>query len=116
MNKKPIEVHEGSVNVFADLGLPDADAHFLKAQLVAELYRLTTERKLTQAKAGALMGISQPEVSRLFKGAFREYSVDRLLAFLTGFDQDVEIISRPRSKTALDASPRGQIFFRPVAA
>jgi predicted XRE-type DNA-binding protein len=116
MNTKSVEVHEGSINVFADLGLPDANAHFLKTQLVAELYRLTTERKLTQAKAGALMGISQPEVSRLFKGAFREYSVDRLLAFLTAFNQDVEIISRPRSKTADSASPRGQIVFKPMAA
>jgi predicted XRE-type DNA-binding protein len=102
-------------NVFADLGLPDADNHFLKAQIVAELYRLSSQRKLTQQKAGALMGISQPEVSRLFKGHFREYSVDRLIAFLTAFDRDVEIIARPRDKRAKKA-PRGQITFRPVAA
>ena len=43
---------------------------------MAELYRLANERKLTQAKAGALMGIKQPEVSRLFKGNFREYSIE----------------------------------------
>src|SRR6195256_3719082 len=103
MSAKHIEVHESRGNIFADLGLPDADSHFLKAQIVAELYRLTTERKLTQQKAGALMGISQPEVSRLFKGHFREYSVDRLIAFLTAFDRDVEIIARPRDKRAKKA-------------
>ena len=65
----------------ADLGLPHADAHSLKAQIVTELYRLTNARKLTQAKASAIMGISQAEVSRLFKGRFREYSVERLMAF-----------------------------------
>ena len=97
MTTDPIEVHESAANIFADLGLPDAETHFLKAQIVAELYRLTRERGLTQAKAGALMGISQPEVSRLFKGSFREYSVDRLMTLLTAFDRDVEIISRPRS-------------------
>jgi Helix-turn-helix domain len=60
------------------------------------------------------MGISQPEVSRLFKGHFREYSVDRLIAFLTAFDRDVEIVARPRDKRAKKAH-RGQITFRPVA-
>jgi predicted XRE-type DNA-binding protein len=109
------EIHECVGNVFADLGLPDAEAHFLKAQIVAELYRLTTERKLTQAKAGTLMGISQPEVSRLFKGNFREYSVDRLMAFLTAFDRDVEIVSRPRTRKAKDGG-RGHITFKPAAA
>lgn len=108
-------VHEGSENVFADLGFPDADAHFLKAQIVAELYQLSTALKLTQSKAGELMGISQPEVSRLFKGHFREYSVERLMGFLTAFDRDVEIISRPRTKQD-KKSVRGQISFKPVAA
>lgn len=115
MKSKQAEVHESDGNIFADLGLPDADSHFLKAQIVAELYRLTNERKLTQARAGALMGISQPEVSRLFKGNFREYSIERLMAFLTTFDRDVEIVSRPRPKRARK-SERGQIIFKPVAA
>ena len=114
MSTKQVEVYESGGNIFADLGLPDADGHFLKAQIVAELYRLTAVRKLTQAKAGALMGISQPEVSRLFKGKFREYSIDRLIAFLTAFDLDVEIVSRPRLQE--QAGERGQITFKPVAA
>lgn len=115
MTSKKIAVHESSGNIFADLGLPDADNHFLKAQIVAELYRLTSERKLTQAKAGSLMGVSQPEVSRLFKGSFREYSIERLMAFLTAFDRDVEIVSRPRPKHTRKSQP-GRITFKPVAA
>ena len=48
-SRKKLPAHEkGSGNIFADLGLPDADNHLLKAQIVAELFRLTTERKLTQ--------------------------------------------------------------------
>ena len=113
--KTALPAHDvGSGNVFADLGLPDAESHLLKAQIVAELYRLANERKLTQAKAGELMGISQPEVSRLFKGTFREYSVDRLMTFLTAFDRDVEIVSRPRSPKQPGA--RGRISFRPLTA
>lgn len=47
------------------------------------------------------MGISQPEVSRLFKGHFREYSVERLMEFLTAFDRDVEIVSNPARNAIL---------------
>jgi predicted XRE-type DNA-binding protein len=109
--KRPA-VHTSGENIFADLGLPDAESHYLKAKIVAELYRLTNARKLTQVKAGELMGISQPEVSRLFKGTFREYSVDRLMAFLTAFNNDVEIVVRPRSSH----DGRGQITFSAVGA
>lgn len=105
------EIHETRGNIFADLGLPDADNHYLKAQIVAELYRITTERKLTQAKTGALLGISQPEVSRLFKGHFREYSIERLISFLTAFNLDIEIVATPRRATRGEA--RGRITFRP---
>src|SRR5258708_12508187 len=115
MKSKQIEVQESGDNSCGDVGVPDGDNHFLKAQIVAELYRLTNARKLTQDKAGALMGISQPEVSRLFKGNFREYSIERLMAFLTTFDRDVEIVSRPRLKRT-KKSERGQIIFKPVAA
>jgi len=101
-------VHESQVNIFADLGRPDAETHMLKAEIVAELYRLTKKRKLTQSAAGLLMGLSQPEVSRLFKGVFREYSIERLMGFLMAFDYDVEIISRPR----LNAETRGHITFK----
>jgi predicted XRE-type DNA-binding protein len=106
------KVEAGSDNIFADLGLPDAETHILKAQIVAEIYRLVQERKLTQSRAGTLMGISQPEVSRLFKGNFREYAVDRLMTFLTAFDRDVEIVVRKRKK----AGKGGRIIFKAQAA
>lgn len=105
-----LEVHEGAGNIFAELGLPDAETHFLKAQLVAELYRMTNELGLSQVKAGEVMGISQPEVSRMFKGNFREYSVERLMGFLTAFNNDVEIVVRPRR-----AKSPGEIRFTRAA-
>jgi predicted XRE-type DNA-binding protein len=109
---KRAEVYQGKDNIFAELGRPDSEIHMLKAQIVAELYRLATERNLTQVEAGKLMGLTQPEVSRLFKGTFREYSVDRLMALLTAFDRDVEIISRPRATK----SRKPHIIFKPTAA
>jgi predicted XRE-type DNA-binding protein len=105
-----VKVEVGGANIFADLGLPDADSHFLKAQIVSEIYRLTNERKLTQAEAGRRMGISQPEVSRMFKGNFREYSIERLMGFLVSFDRDVEIVVKPHKKTG----KAGRITFSPL--
>jgi predicted XRE-type DNA-binding protein len=111
VNRKP-KIEPGSGNIFADLGRPDADAHFLKAQIVSEIYRLAAAQALTQAQVGKRLGISQPEVSRLFKGHFREYSIERLMGFLTSFDRDVEIVVRPRRKSG----KLGRITFNPVAA
>jgi predicted XRE-type DNA-binding protein len=107
-----VKIEAGSDNIFADLGLPDAGTHFLKAQIVAEIYRLSNERKLTQAQAGKLMGISQPEVSRMFKGNFREYSIERLIGLLTSFDRDVEIVVKPHKKPG----KAGRIRFSPLPA
>ena len=52
---RKVQVEAGSDNIFADLGLPDAETHLLKAQIVSEIYRLTRQRKLTQAQAGKRM-------------------------------------------------------------
>jgi predicted XRE-type DNA-binding protein len=109
---RKVRVEATGDNIFADLGLPDAETHFLKAQIVSEIYRLTRQRKLTQGQAGKRMGISQPEVSRMFKGNFREYSVDRLMEFLTTFDRDVEIVVKPHKKTGRS----GRIRFIAAAA
>lgn len=110
MTKEQI-IESGGDNIFANLGLADSGVHFLKAQIVAELYRLVKEHSLSQSAAGLRMGISQPEVSRLLKGNFREYSVERLLGFLTAFDQDVEIVSRPKSAE----TGKAEVRFRQAA-
>jgi predicted XRE-type DNA-binding protein len=96
MSRRSDVVTVGSGNVFADLGLPDAESHHLKAQLVAEIMRAARGRKLNQAALGKAIGVSQPEVSRMFRGNFREYSVERLLRFLTALDRDIQIVIRAR--------------------
>ena len=91
-------VEHGSGNVFADLGLPDADPHLLKAGLVARIDAIVRRRGLTQTEAARLLGLSQPDVSRLLRGDFRDYSLERLLRLLTTLGRDVDIvIRRPRS-------------------
>ncbi|MDE0149990.1 MAG: helix-turn-helix transcriptional regulator [Rhodospirillaceae bacterium] len=91
-------VERGGGNVFADLGLPDSDAHIVKAELVSRIDDIVRRRGITQAEAGRMLGLSQPDVSRLLRGDFREYSLERLLRLLTVLGRDIDIVIRqPRS-------------------
>ena len=87
-------IERGAGNVFADLGRPDADAHLLKAELVTRIDKIIRQRGLKQVEAAKVLGLSQPDVSRLLRGSFREYSVERLLRLLTALGRDVEIVIR----------------------
>jgi predicted XRE-type DNA-binding protein len=85
----------GGQNVFKDLGVRGPDEHFVKAQLVFKIDRLMKERGLKQVEAADLFGIRQPDVSKMLRGEFRQFSVERLLRFLVALDQDVEISVKP---------------------
>ena len=87
-------VERGSGNVFADLGHPEADAHLLKAELVSRIDAIVRQRSITQTEAGRLLGLSQPDVSRLLRGDFREYSLERLFRLLTALGRDIDIVIR----------------------
>ncbi len=89
---------EGSSNVFADLGLPNAEQELLKAQLTLQIYRIIKQRGLTQIQAAKALGIKQPHVSLLMRNRSGTFSVGRLIDFLTALGQDVEIIVRPTRK------------------
>ena len=86
---------EGSGNVFADLGLEDAEGLHARAQLGFHIHKLLTVRKLKQREIAALLGIKQPEVSHLMNGHFSRFTVDKLLEFLKRLDQTVSIRIRP---------------------
>ena len=88
--------HEiGGDNIFADIGLPNAGEHLVKAQLVVKIDRLMKERGLKQSAAAALFGVRQPDVSKMLRGDFRQFSVERLMRFLVALGQDVEIVVKP---------------------
>lgn len=91
-------VERGGGNVFADLNFPDADAHLLKAELVSRIDGIVRQRGITQTEAARLLGLSQPDVSRLLRGDFRAYSLERLFRLLNALGRDVDIVIRkPRS-------------------
>jgi predicted XRE-type DNA-binding protein len=85
----------GSGNVFADAGVPNAEEHLVKAHLVYKIDTLMKERGLKQVEAAALFRVKQPDVSKMLRGDFRQFSVERLLRFLVALGQDVEIVVRP---------------------
>ena len=88
---RPIEFEASTGNVFADLELPNPDQELLKATLTLQIFRIIKARKLTQAKAGRILGIPQPHVSDLMRGRARAFSAERLMEFLTALGHDVEV-------------------------
>lgn len=93
-----VKIERGRGNVFADLDRPDADTHFLKAELVSSIDDIIRRRKMNQSQAAKLLGLSQPDISRLLRGNFRDFSVDRLLRLLMALGRDVNIVIRKPKK------------------
>jgi predicted XRE-type DNA-binding protein len=99
---KVINEHEsvtrGTDNVFTDLGFSKTEAADLKvkAQLTLRIHQRISELDLTQLKAARLLGVSQPDVSKLMNGRHSGYSVERLLAMLNALEVDIDIVMRPK--------------------
>ena len=85
----------GSGNVFKDIGVPNAEEHLVKAQLVFKIDAIMKKRGIKQVDAARLFGVRQPDISKMLRGEFRQFSVERLLRFLVALNQDVEIVVRP---------------------
>jgi predicted XRE-type DNA-binding protein len=85
--------------VFKDIGVPNAEEHLVKAQLVFKIDAIMRDRGLKQVEAADLFGIRQPDVSKMLRGEFRQFSVERLLRFLVALDQDVQIVVKPHRDT-----------------
>ncbi len=78
-------------NVWLQLGLPDAEEHFLKAGLVLRLDKAIASLGLTQRAAAQRLGTTQPELSKILGGKFTEVSLERLIRFLTALGCHIEI-------------------------
>ena len=106
MSKRKIidgtEVHEGSGNVYRDLGYQDADEMLVKAQLVAKISEIIRSQELTQVEAARILGVTQPKLSGLLRGQFRGVSERKLIDCLTSLGRDVQIVVKdtPRRRAA----------------
>jgi predicted XRE-type DNA-binding protein len=105
-DKTESKITPSSGNVFADLGLPDADDLLAKANLALHIRRTIKARKLTQVRAAKLLGLDQPKVSSIMNGRLEGFSTDRLMRFLNDLGCDVKIsVSAPHPET------RGHVMF-----
>jgi len=92
---KGVEVEVGSGNVFADLGLPNADKLKIKSGLVVEIAKAIRKLGLTQEAAAQRMGLTQPKVSDLLRGEFSNFSERKLMDCLNRLGYDIEIRVKP---------------------
>lgn len=90
----------GSANVFADLGFRGPDEMLAKSQFVDTIRIAIRERRLTQQKASALIGLAQPKISALLSGDSKGFSFDRLMRILTRLGYDVTIAVAPEKERA----------------
>ena len=90
-----VEVRRSSGNVYADLGLPDAERLKIKTGLVIEIRQAMRRLGLTQQAAAKRMGITQPKVSDMMRGDFTNLSERKLMDCLTRLGYDIEIRVKP---------------------
>lgn len=95
-----VAIEEGSTNVYADLGRPDADEMLVKAQLASRICEVIKRRRLTQVAAAEITGLPQPKLSGLLRGQLRGVSEAKMLACLTRLGRDVRIVVGPARRRA----------------
>ncbi len=95
-SKDKLEITKSSGNVFADVGLPNADKYLAKAELARQINQVITKRSLKQIEAAKVLGIDQPKVSALSCGRLDDFSIERLIDFLNKLDRDVEIVVKKK--------------------
>lgn len=101
---KPARSTKSSGNVFADIGVPNADEHLAKADLVIGIAEIIRSRGLSQTAAAKLIGVAQPDISRLMRGNFEGFSYERLFHVLNALGENVRIVvtdAKPRTKAGL---------------
>ena len=104
MNEE-ITVTAGSGNVFADLRLDNPEEEELKAQLVREIRDIIKSRRITQVKAGEVLGLKQPDVSAIVNGRTGKFSIERLLRCIRSLDREVSIVTRPKRRPRVMREP-----------
>jgi len=84
-------VTQSSGNVFADMGLANPEERLLKARLASLIFDIMESREWTQSTAANVLGITQPDVSNITNGRLKNFSVERLMCFLSKLNQRVTI-------------------------
>ncbi|MEY4729718.1 MAG: hypothetical protein RL020_876 [Pseudomonadota bacterium] len=95
-----IKIEKSTGNVYADLGVADADEMIVKAQLASKIGEIIKSKKWSQQQAAEVLGITQPKLSKLLRGQFRGISEAKLLDCLARLGRNVQIVVGPARRTA----------------
>lgn len=97
-----VKITPSSGNVFTDLGFGDEEAEHLRLRstLMIEVRKLIEDRKLTQAEAAKLFGVTQPRISNLVRGRIDLFSIDTLVGMLARAGIHVDVVLSPAHKGA----------------
>ncbi|MHB1702484.1 MAG: helix-turn-helix domain-containing protein [Acidobacteriaceae bacterium] len=77
-----VECESSSGNVFADLGLPDAEKLKIKSGLVIRIRKTIRDLDLTRQEAAQRMGITQQQAASMLRGDFDVWSEEQIMSFL----------------------------------
>jgi len=105
MNTSPVTIEVGNSNVYADLGLPDAQDMLIKAKLASKIAEILKRQNLTQQAAAELLAMPQPKVSMMLRGQFRGISESKMLDCLARLGRDIDIVVKPARRKAKLAAP-----------
>ena len=94
------DIEESSGNVYADLGMPDAEEMQVKAQLATKIGEIIKRRNWSQQQAAKVLGVPQPKLSKMLRGQFRGISEAKMLECLTRLGRDVDIVVGPARRSA----------------
>jgi predicted XRE-type DNA-binding protein len=91
-----IRIYPSSGNVFIDAGFsrPEAERLLIRSDLMNQVADLIKKRRLTQARAAKIMGVSQPRVSDLVRGRIELFSIDMLVGMLGALGVSVTVTTR----------------------
>ena len=97
-----VKIRRSTGNVFRDLGFskPEAENLKIRTDLMIRLSKVIEGRRLTQAQAATLFGVTQPRISDLVRGKIDRFSIDTLVAMLGHAGIRIQIVIGRRSKVA----------------
>lgn len=102
---KEINYTESCGNVFADLGLENAEELHAKSKLAVQILKIIKKRKLTQIKAAKILGTNQSQLSLLRSGdCLERFTFDRLMSWLTKLDQNITVTVKRKSRNQESAA------------
>jgi predicted XRE-type DNA-binding protein len=70
--------------VFEDLGFDNPEEHRAKAELALHIIKIIEERALTKKQAATLIGVTQPDISKLKSGQLKGFRWTDCFCFCFG--------------------------------